>query len=183
MSSPAKPARFVSLRVCLFAAGLTAFGAVPHEAARAVPTTDAEGENMDSDLPPPSFHIREYRVIGSRHLPRDQVDYAVYAYLGPDRTAEDVELARAALEQRYHRAGYQTVVVEIPPQDTTTGVIILSVQEMPVGRLTVRGSKYHDIERIKRLAPSLAEGSIPNFRDVEKDVIRLNRRADLRVTP
>jgi hemolysin activation/secretion protein len=183
MPSPAKPARFVSLRVCLFAAGLTAFGAVPHEAARAVPTTDAEGENMDSDLPPPSFHIREYRVIGSRHLPRDQVDYAVYAYLGPDRTAEDVELARAALEQRYHRAGYQTVVVEIPPQDPTTGVIILSVQEMPVGRLTVRGSKYHDIERIKRLAPSLAEGSIPNFRDVEKDVIRLNRRADLRVTP
>ena len=183
MSSPAKPARFVSLRVCLFAAGLTAFGAVPHEAARAVPTTDAAGENMDSELPPPSFHIREYRVIGSRHLPRDQVDYAVYAYLGPDRTAEDVELARAALEQRYHRAGYQTVVVEIPPQDPTTGVIILSVQEMPVGRLTVRGSKYHDIERIKRLAPSLAEGSIPNFRDVEKDVIRLNRRADLRVTP
>jgi hemolysin activation/secretion protein len=183
MPSPAKPARFVSLRVCLFAAGLTAFGAVPHEAARAVPTTDAEGENMDSDLPPPSFHIREYRVIGSRHLPRDQVDYAVYAYLGPDRTAEDVELARAALEQRYHRAGYQTVVVEIPPQDPTTGVIILSVQEMPVGRLTVRGSKFHDIERIKRLAPSLAEGSIPNFRDVEKDVIRLNRRADLRVTP
>lgn len=183
MPSPAKPARFVSLRVCLFAAGLTALGAVPHEAARAVPTTDAAAENMDSDLPPPSFHIREYRVIGSRHLPRDQVDYAVYAYLGPDRTAEDVELARAALEQRYHRAGYQTVVVEIPPQDPTTGVIILSVQEMPVGRLTVRGSKYHDIERIKRLAPSLAEGSIPNFRDVEKDVIRLNRRADLRVTP
>ena len=183
MPPPAKPARSVSLRACLFAAGLTAFLAAPHEVARAVPTTDAEGENMGSDLPPPSFHIREYRVIGSRHLPRDQVDYAVYAYLGPERTAEDVELARAALEQRYHRAGYQTVVVEIPPQDPTSGVIILSVQEMPVGRLTVRGSKYHDIERIKRLAPSLAEGSIPNFRDVEKDVIRLNRRADLRVTP
>jgi len=138
---------------------------------------------MGSDLPPPSFYIREYRVIGSRHLPRDQVDYAVYAYLGPERTAEDVELARAALEQRYHRAGYQTVVVEIPPQDPSNGVIILSVQEMPVGRLTVRGAKFHDIERIKRLAPSLAEGSIPDFRDVEKDVIRLNKRADLRVTP
>jgi hemolysin activation/secretion protein len=183
MSLPAKPARFVSLRACLFAAGLTAFLAAPREAARAVPATDAEGENTASDLPPPSFHIREYRVIGSRHLPRDQVDYAVYAYLGPERTAEDVELARASLEQRYHRAGYQTVVVEVPPQDPTSGVIVLSVQEMPVGRLTVRGSKYHDIERIKRLAPSLAEGAIPNFRDVEKDVIRLNRRADLRVTP
>jgi hypothetical protein len=83
MPPPAKPARFVSLRACLFAAGLTAFLAAPHEVARAVPTTDADCENMGSDLPPPSFHIREYRVIGSRHLPRDQVDYAVYAYLGP----------------------------------------------------------------------------------------------------
>ena len=183
MSSPAQPVRFVCVRACLFAAALTVFLAVPREDARAVPTTDAEGESTASDLPPPSFHIREYRVIGSRHLPRDQVDYAVYAYLGPERTAEDVELARASLEQRYHRAGYQTVVVEVPPQDPTSGVIVLSVQEMPVGRLTVRGSKYHDIERIKRLAPSLAEGAIPNFRDVEKDVIRLNRRADLRVTP
>lgn len=151
--------------------------------AAAVPTPDPEGGAGGPELPPPSFYIREYRVIGARHLPRDQVDYAVYAYMGPDRTAEDVELARAALEQRYHRAGYQTVVVEVPPQDPSGGTIILSVQEMPVGRLTVRGSKYHDIERIKRLAPSLAEGSIPNFRDVEKDVIRLNRRADLRVTP
>jgi hemolysin activation/secretion protein len=149
----------------------------------AATTADPAGEQIGSELPPPSFYIREYRVIGARHLPRDEVDYAVYAYLGPERTAEDVELARAALEQRYHRAGYQTVVVEVPPQDPSNGVIVLSVQEMPVGRLTVRGSKFHDIERIKRLAPSLAEGSIPNFRDVEKDVIRLNRRADLRVTP
>ncbi len=151
--------------------------------AMAVPTTDPASEQAGDNLPPPSFYIREYRVIGSRHLPREQVDYAVYAYLGPDRTAEDVELARAALEQRYHRAGFQTVVVDVPPQDPSRGVIILSVQEMPVGRLTVRGSKFHDIERIKRLAPSLAEGSLPNFRDVEKDVIRLNKRADLRVTP
>jgi hemolysin activation/secretion protein len=133
--------------------------------------------------PPQGFYIREYRIIGVRQLPRDEVDMAVYAYMGPDRTEEDVELARAELEKRYHRAGYQTVVVDVPPQDASKGVVILSVQEMPVGRLTVKGSRFHDIERIKRLAPSLAEGSIPNFRDVEKDVIRLNKRADLRVTP
>jgi hemolysin activation/secretion protein len=141
------------------------------------------GADAAADLPPQSFYIREYRIIGVRHLPRDEVDMAVYAYMGPERTEEDVELARAELEKRYHRAGYQTVVVDVPPQDASRGVIILAVHEMPVGRLTVKGSRFHDIERIKRLAPSLAEGSIPNFHDVEKEVIRLNRRADLRVTP
>jgi hemolysin activation/secretion protein len=183
MSAPATSVRPTSPTTCLKAVCLAAVLAALQHAAVAVPTTDPAGEQPGSDLPPPSFYIREYRVIGSRHLPREQVDYAVYAYLGPDRTAEDVELARAALEQRYHRAGFQTVVVDVPPQDPSSGVIILSVQEMPVGRLTVRGSKFHDIERIKRLAPSLAEGNVPNFRDVEKDVIRLNKRADLRVTP
>ena len=132
---------------------------------------------------PASFFIREYRVVGARQLPRDDIDMAVYAYMGPNRTEEDVELARAALEQRYHRAGYQTVVVEVPPQDASHGVVILSVMEMPVGRLTVRGSRFHDIERIKKQAPSLAEGNVPNFQDVEKELIQLNKRGDLRVTP
>lgn len=183
MSAPVRFMRFTHPGLPVLAAWFFALFAIPQDTASAVPTSAPAANAESSDLPPPSFYIREYRVVGSRHLPRDEVDYAVYAYLGPDRTAEDVELARAALEKRYHRAGFQTVVVDIPPQDPSRGVIVLSVQEMPVGRLTVRGSKFHDIERIKRLAPSLAEGSVPNFRDVEKDVIRLNKRADLRVTP
>lgn len=130
-----------------------------------------------------SFYIREYRVVGAKKLPRDEVDMAVYAYMGPDRTGEDVELARAALEQRYHRAGYQTAVVEIPPQDARRGVVVLSVREMPVGRLTVKGSRFFDIEKIKRRAPSLQEGVVPNFDNVQNDIVALNRRADLQVTP
>jgi len=152
-------------------------------AAGASAATSPEAPPEEPGSPPASFYISEYRVVGAQHLPRDEVDLAVYAYMGPDRTAEDVELARTALEQRYHRAGYQTVVVEVPPQDPSRGTIVLSVQEMPVGRLTVRGSRFHDIERIKSRARSLQEGTIPYFPDVEKDVIALNRRADLRVAP
>ncbi len=129
------------------------------------------------------FDIREYRVVGVRQLPRDEVDMAVYAYLGPDRTEEDVELARAALEQRYHRAGFQTVVVQVPVQDPRRGVVVLTVQEVPVGRLTVHGSRYFDIEKIKRRVPSLQEGVVPRFDEVQRDLGALNRRPDLQVTP
>ena len=145
--------------------------------------TTAVEPATEETAPPASFFIREYRVVGARQLPRDDIDMAVYAYMGPNRTEEDVQLARAALEQRYHRAGYQTVVVEVPPQDARNGVVILSAMEMPIGRLTVRGSRFHDIERIKKQAPSLAEGNVPNFQDVEKELIQLNKRSDLRVTP
>jgi len=139
--------------------------------------TDGNGEA------PAYFYIREYRVVGATKLPRDEVDMAVYAYMGPDRTEEDVELARAALEERYRRAGFQTAVVEVPPQDASRGVVVLSVREMTVGRLSVKGSRFHDIEKIKRRAASLQEGVVPNFEDVQSDLVALNRRASLQVTP
>jgi hemolysin activation/secretion protein len=152
---------------------------------RAVPAAEgAPGAQPGPEVAAaPGFFIREYRILGAQQLPRDEVDMAVYPYMGPGRTEEDVELARAALEQRYHRAGYQTVVVDVPPQDASKGMVVLVVQEVPVGRLTVKGSRFHDIERIKRRAPSLQEGNVPNFEEVQRDVISLNRSRDLRVTP
>lgn len=148
------------------------------------PLPGAEAAPAESGFSPaPTFYIREYRVVGATKLPRDEVDMAVYAYMGPDRTEEDVELARAALEERYHRAGFQTAVVEVPPQNASKGIVVLSVREMPVGRLTVKGSRFHDIEQIRKRAASLQEGVVPNFEDVQRDLVALNRRASLQVAP
>jgi hemolysin activation/secretion protein len=136
--------------------------------------------------PPPgeeTLYIREYRVIGSKILPRPDVESAVYSWLGPGRTAADVEGARSALEKTYHSKGYSTVSVTIPQQRPTRGIIILKVTEAPVGRLRVVGSRYYDIEMIKRRAPSLAEGGVPNFDAVQREIIALNQTSDLRVTP
>jgi hemolysin activation/secretion protein len=178
-----QPRRRTTLRRGLRMAGIVLVAAAGNLDASAA-GADVSPAIEEIEAPPPaSFEIREYRVIGARQLPRDEVDYAVYPYMGPGRTAEEVELARAALEQRYHRAGFQTVVVEIPEQDATRGVVVLVVKEIPVGRLTVRGARFHDIEKIKRRAKSLREGNLPNFGDVEKDVISLNRSRDLRVVP
>ena len=131
----------------------------------------------------PSFHVREYRVQGAQQLPRRTLERAVYPFLGPGRTSEDVEQARTALEKAYKDSGYQTVGVNVPPQDGAFGIIILEVIEASVGRLRVKGSRYFDIEQVKRNAPSIAEGKVPNFNDVTKDIIALNKLADRRVTP
>src|SRR3984957_15026228 len=132
----------------------------------------------------PRVFIQEYRVEGGGHLlPRVEVEAAVYPYLGPYRTTEDVEQARGALEQAYRDKGYQTVSVQIPPQQGQSGVIVLEVMRGEVGRLRVHGSRYFSIDQIKREAPSLQEGKSPNFTQAPHDLLVLNDLGDRRVTP
>lgn len=158
----------------------------------AVPRTPAAVNSNAATPPqtPPSagqrsttFYVSEYRVQGAHKLTRLEVEEAVYPFLGPGRTVDDVEQARAALEQAYKNKGYQTVSVEVPPQQGAGGVVSLQVNETPVGRLRVRGSHYYSPSLIKRQAPSLAEGNVPNFNAVTKDIIALNQLPDRRVTP
>lgn len=138
---------------------------------------------VNASQPDAGVLIQEYRVRGSKVLPPREVEAAVYPYLGPGRTEADVEAARAALEKAYQDKGYQTVAVEIPEQRLRGGVVYLEVIEAPVGRLRVRGSRYYDINHIKKGAPSLAEGKVPNFNEVAKDIVRLNQLRDRRITP
>jgi hemolysin activation/secretion protein len=132
---------------------------------------------------PGRFFIQEYRVKGAHHLTRTEIEDAVYPFLGPGRTPDDVEQARRALEKVYHDKGYQTVAVEIPPQQVKNGIIYLHVIEATVGRLRVRGARYFSPAKIKAQAPSLAEGKVINFNEVPHDIVALNQSSDLRVTP
>lgn len=127
--------------------------------------------------------IQEYRVEGSRILSAAEIGEVVYPFLGPERTLDDVEAARAALEQAYRDKGYQTVVVQIPQQRVQRGIVRLEVIETKVGRLRVKGTRFFDPDDIKRMAPSLAEGTVPNFNDVTRDIVKLNTLADRRVSP
>lgn len=149
----------------------------PAESANASPAANRKDST-------PRFYVQEYRVEGGGHLlPRIEVEEAVYPYLGPYRTAADVEQARGALEQAYRDKGYQTVSVEIPPQHPRGGVILLQVRQGEVGRLRVTGSHYFSIDQIRREAPSLQEGQSPNFTQVTHDLVALNELSDRRITP
>ena len=120
---------------------------------------------------------------GEHLLTHLEVETAVYPYLGPLRTADDVEQARAALEKAYRDKGYQTVAVQIPPQKPDSGIIVLQVMPNPVGRLRIHGSRYYSLEQIRREAPSLAENNVPNFSQVTRDLTNLNQSPDRVITP
>ncbi len=129
------------------------------------------------------FYIREYRVQGVKHLQSAEVEDTVYPFMGPERTADDVEQARAALEKLYRAKGYQAASVVIPAQQVKGGIIFLQVAEGTVGKLRVRDSRYFSPNEIKKNAPSLAEGGVLNFNGINRDVVALNQLPDRRVTP
>ncbi len=143
----------------------------------------AQARPQTQTQPERQLYIQEYRVQGAHQLSPVQVEEAVYSYLGPGRTTEDVEHACAALEKAYQDKGYQTVSVQVPPQQVRNGVVVLQVIEGKVGRLRVRGSRYFSLDQIKRQAPSMREGTVPNFNDVTRDIVALNQLPDRRVTP
>lgn len=130
-----------------------------------------------------TLFIREYRVQGARGLSKSEVERAVYPFLGPARTADDVEQARAALEQAYKDKGMQAASVQVPAQQARRGIVFLHVSEGVVGRLRVNGSRYFSLSQIKKNAPSLAPGRVVNFTAVTRDIVGLNQLPDRQVAP
>jgi hemolysin activation/secretion protein len=145
--------------------------------------TSGGGSASTAEVPQQQFDIDEFRVDGAETIAQVDVESAVYPFLGPQRTVEDVEKARAALEKAYHDKGFQTVSVSVPAQNTERGTVVMTVTEGKVGALRVKNSKYFDTERIKDKAPSLKPGTLPNFGNVTQDIIALNQWPDRRVTP
>ncbi len=133
--------------------------------------------------PPGRFDVYEYRVEGNSLLKDGDIERAVTPFLGENKTLADIEGARATLERQYHDAGFITVLVSIPEQSTATGVFTLSVVQAPVSKLRVVGAQYNLPSNIKSGVAEVAEGRVPNFLELQRQLGHVNKSADMRVSP
>lgn len=140
-----------------------------------------EGGNAGS--PPARFDVNEYLVRGNHLLDTVEIEQTVEPYLGPNRSLDDVHAARDALQKVYQAKGYQSVVVEVPPQQVKDGVLLLQVTENSIGRVRVEGAKYHSPEAIRDAVPSLAEGRVPNFTQAQTELAQVNTQPGQQVVP
>ena len=141
------------------------------------------GASAHADSAKPMLDLWEIDVDGNTVLDDDTINATIQPFLGPQRSLDAVDHARDALEQVYRDHGYKTVAVTIPRQTAREGVVKLEVVESSIGHLNVIGSRYHSIDLIRLEASSLAEGKVPDFTEVQKDIVALNRDAELHVTP
>lgn len=147
---------------------------VTQETAQATPKNASEESRFD---------IFEFQVDGNTVLPVSKVEKAVYPFLGEKKTVDDVEKARASLEKVFHESGYLTVFVNTPEQEVTGGLVKLEVQEGKVERMRVVGAKYYSLGRIKSKVAEFAEGNVPYFPNVQKQIASVNINNDRKVAP
>jgi hemolysin activation/secretion protein len=131
----------------------------------------------------PRFDVFEFRVEGNSTLDQESIERAVYPFLGEGKTIDDVEAARAKLETVYRDKGFGTVLVQIPIQQVTAGVVKLHVEEGRVERIDVVGAKYYSQGRILDTVKSLAPGEVPNFPKVQEELAQVNTGSDIKVNP
>lgn len=130
-----------------------------------------------------TFVIHSFLIEGNTLLDKELLSKAVRKYTGGGKSAEDVELARDAIERLYHKLGYPTVLVNIPEQTVDDGIIRLQVIESTIKRVHVVGNKYYTMEHIKEKLPSIEPGKILYLPKVREELSALNRNPDLKVSP
>ncbi len=139
-----------------------------------------------------AFTIEAFDVSGNKQLTELQIGEAVYPFLGPNKTINDIEAARKALEAAYRKLGLETVVVEIPIETQTDGsakltakfgIVPIKVTEATVGRVRVVGAEYHSPKLLKEQVPVLKEGAVPDLREMQTQINEANRNPDRQVTP
>ncbi|RYF41111.1 MAG: ShlB/FhaC/HecB family hemolysin secretion/activation protein [Comamonadaceae bacterium] len=121
---------------------------------------------QDSADTGPRFAINRFAVEGNTLLPASEVERLLAPYTGPARAFRDVRLAVDALQQAYRSAGIQVVVVQLPEQELTQGIVRVKVVEPRIGRVRVEGNRDFSIANIRSSLPGLREGATPNIRDI-----------------
>lgn len=145
--------------------------------------TDGEAQAAPKQ-PAASFDLFELRVKGNTLLDKKQLERTIYPFLGPKKNIDNVDLARTALEDLYRSKGYQTVSVDIPEQDVKNGIVYLQVVEGKVSRLRVKEARYFSLDKIKAGVPELAEGNVPHFPTMQKQLSELGGQSvDRKVQP
>jgi len=132
----------------------------------------------------PAFDLFDIQIDGNTVLDEETLERSVYPFLGPDKTVDDVEKARAALEAAYRNAGYPTVVVAIPEQDVDQGRVRIEIVEGTIETMHITGSRYYALNKIRDAVPALAEGQVPHMPTVQEQMTTLAKEApDRSVTP
>lgn len=169
-------------------AGLQLSSVIQNANAQTVATETAQEGQSEASQPvsqqSSTFDLFELRVKGSTKLDKKQLERTLYPFLGPKKTLDSVDLARTALEELYRTQGYQTVSVDIPEQDVKNGIVYLQVVEGKVSSLKVKDSRYFAMGAIKTGVPELAEGNVPHFPTMQKQLATLSGESpDRKIQP
>jgi hemolysin activation/secretion protein len=121
----------------------------------------------------PVAQVRAYSVVDNTLLPQATID-AILA----DRTGalsfSDIQKSAQLLQEAYRQAGYGAVVVQVPEQTLSTGVVKLEVVEGRLSHVSVTGLNIFDKENILNSLPALQLKATPQLHALDRELLMAN---------
>lgn len=156
--------------------------AIPAQAEEEAATTfDIQGFIVEGNSLLPDRPLDDDPDSPLKGMPTVQTE--LEGFIGANKTVDDIEKARASLEETYHKQGYPTVLVNIPEQTLENGMVRLEVVESTIRRVRVTGNEYYTMENILTDMPTLRQGEVLNLPHLQEELMMVNRNADMRVEP
>jgi len=120
------------------------------------------------------FAISSYEIEGNTLLPESQVEQVLKAYLGADRSIDDVNAAADALRKAYEDAGYPVIKVFPPAQTAEAGRVKLKVIEGQIQTVLIKGNQAYNQKNIRNSLPPLQEKIKPNAKQIVAAIAAAN---------
>lgn len=132
----------------------------------------ASGVSLAKDI---RFAIDRYQVEGNSLLAPQAIEKTLKPFTGSQRQFDDVQQALEALQKHYQQEGFGAVLISIPEQELTGGVIRLKVIEPVLNNISVlyqdqQGNDYFPEDNIRSALPELTKGATPNTSKIAQNI-------------
>ena len=135
------------------------------------------------DLPPiVQFTVSSFKVSGENPLGTERTEEILSTFVGPHEGLEGLLEAAAELESEILAAGFSFHRVVLPPQTLEAGEIKLEVVVFKLANIDVTGNEKFSDENIIASLPGLKTGTVPDTRELARELIIANNHPSKQVT-
>jgi len=132
-------------------------------------------------LPEGKIMIRQILVSGSTLLADQAIDNIKTDFENQELTAKQMQRCVDLINRAYSREGYISSYAYVIPDKISEGVLEIRVVEGRTGKIEIKGNKFYSEEFI-RSRISLKEGQPFNFRQLNRDLFKINKHPDRKVS-
>jgi hemolysin activation/secretion protein len=143
--------------------------------------------NIDVPEPPTivelegsQFQVNQIDVRGNTLLDTKTLRPIVMAYENKEVSLNELGQLVDKINEQYRLRGYLTSIAYIPPQDITSGIVVIRILEGQVGDISIAGNKFYRTGVVARYLDQ-GTGDALSIPELEKNLRRINRQGDFQV--
>jgi len=135
-----------------------------------------------AEVPIINFTVSEFVIEGENPVSTELVNSTLEPFLGKHEGLEGLLAAAAELESVILNAGHSFHRVILPPQTLKDGIVKLEIVQITLGQIHVEGNEHFTAENIIHSLPGLVPGTVPDTRQLSRQLIVANNHPSKSVT-